>query len=122
MARKRRRPADKLAAPTTDYSSPDGEQLLTVRGVRTPKTREQFRHESSPAGTTAAANTEDMRERAIEFLFERLVAGWTIAGVETKKSKELLLRYRVASRDEREWITGVLREHCAEWFPDVVVP
>lgn len=122
MARKRKRHGDKPAAPTTAYTTPDGEQTLTVRGVMTAKTREQFRHESSPAGTTAAANTDDMRERAIEFLFERLVAGWTIADIETKKSKELLLRYRVASRDERDWITGVLREHCAEWFPDVVVP
>jgi len=122
MARKRRRDTDRPAAPTTDYGSPDGQQTLTLRGVMTAKTREQFRHESGPAGTTAAANSDDMRERAIEFLFERLVAAWTISGVETKRSKDLLQRYRAASRDEREWITGVLREHCAEWFPDVAVP
>lgn len=122
MARKRRRDTDRPVAPTAIYSSPDGEQTLSMRGVMTAKTREQFRRESGPAGTTAAANADDMRERAIEFLFERLVCGWTIAGVETKKPKELLLRYRIASRDERAWITGVLRAHCAEWFPDVVVP
>ncbi|MEI2702712.1 MAG: hypothetical protein V9E83_09960 [Baekduia sp.] len=119
MAKRRR---DSPQAPATDYPSPDGEMTLRVRGVMTVKTREQYRHEASPAGTTAAANTDDIRERAIEFLFERLVAGWTISGVETKKPKELLLRYRFASREEREWITGVIREHCAEWFPDIVVP
>jgi hypothetical protein len=42
--------------------------------------------------------------------------------VPTEGAKALLARYRVATRDERAWITGVLREHCAEWFPDVKVP
>lgn len=117
---KRRRQAPSAA--TSDYRSPDGEQTLTLRGVMTLKTRAQYAHETSPAGVRAAMSTDDMRERALEFLFERLVSRWTISGVETKKPGELLARYRVASRDERAWITSVLREHCAEWFPDVRVP
>jgi hypothetical protein len=63
-----------------------------------------------------------VRARAIEFLFERLVARWSVSDVATEGAKALLARYRVATRDERTWITGVLREHCAEWFPDVSVP
>jgi len=113
---------DRFVAPTTDYASADGEQTLTLRGALSAKTRQQYARETSPSGVSAAANTDDMRERAIEFLFERLVAGWTISEIPTTKSKELLTRYRVATREERVWITAVLREHCAEWFPDVAVP
>ena len=31
-------------------------------------------------------------------------------------------RYRFASPQERHWIRDVLREHLAEWFPDVEAP
>ena len=51
---------------------------------------------------------------------ERLLAD--LNDVPTEGAKPLLARYRAATRAEREWITGVLREHCAEWFPDVKVP
>lgn len=111
-----------LTAPTTDYPSGDGEQILTLRGAMSPKTRQQYARETSAEGVRASANTDDMRERAIEFLFERLVCGWTISDIPTTKPRELLIRYRVATREERTWITGVLREHCADWFPDVAVP
>jgi hypothetical protein len=124
--RKRKRtpkPArEKLAAPTTDYPSADGDQVLTLRGAMSPATRQQYARETGPEGTRAAANIEDMRARAVEFLFERLVSGWMIAEIPTTKPKELITRYRVSTRDERAWITEVLREHCAEWFPDVKVP
>ena len=32
------------------------------------------------------------------------------------------MRFRVASVEERAWIREVLREHLAEWFPDVEAP
>lgn len=113
---------DKLEAPTTDYHSPDGTQTLTLRGALSPKSRTEFARAADPASARAAANLEDVRARALEFLFERLVARWTISDVPTEGAKPLLTRYRVATRDERTWITDVLREHCAEWFPDVKVP
>jgi hypothetical protein len=113
---------DKLEAPTTDYPSPDGTQVLTLRGALSPKSRAEFARAADPAQARAAANTEDVRARALEFLFERLVARWTISEVPTEGAKPLLQRYRVATRDERAWVTDVLREHCAEWFPDVKVP
>lgn len=114
--------ADKLEAPTTDYPSPDGTQVLTLRGALSPKSRQEFARANDPSAARAAANLEDVRARAIEFLFERLVAKWVISDVPTEGAKALLTRYRVATRDERTWITDVLREHCAEWFPDVKVP
>ena len=36
--------------------------------------------------------------------------------------KEMLARFRMASQDERAWIRTVMREHCAEHFPDVEAP
>lgn len=114
--------ADKLEAPITDYPSPDGTQTLTLRGALSPKSRAEFARANDPSAARAAANLEDVRARAIEFLFERLVAKWVISDVPTEGAKALLTRYRVSTRDERAWITDVLREHCAEWFPDVKVP
>jgi hypothetical protein len=113
---------DKLEAPTTAYASADGEQTLTLRGALSPKSRAEYAKASDPASARAAANVEDVRARAIEFLFERLVATWVVSDVATEGAKPLLARYRAATRDERTWITDVLREHCAEWFPDVKVP
>ena len=58
-----------------------------------------------------------------EFLFERLVVRWEIAGTPPiAKQKELLARFRFASADERAWIRGVLREHLAEHFPEMQAP
>jgi hypothetical protein len=113
---------EKLEAPTTDYRSSDGEQVLTLRGALSPKSRQEYARAADPAAARAAANVEDVRARAIELLFERLVARWVVNEVPTEGAKALLLRYRAATRDERTWITDVLREHCAEWFPDVKVP
>jgi hypothetical protein len=47
---------------------------------------------------------------------------WTVSGVETSRQRELPARFRVASPGERAWIRDVLREHLAEWFPDVQAP
>ncbi len=113
--------ADKLQAPTTDYRSPDG-HVLTLRGALSPKTRLQIAKAADPSQARAAASREDVRARVLELLFERLVARWTVHDVPTEGAKPLLARYRVATADERAWITDVLREHCAEWFPDVKVP
>ena len=65
---------------------------------------------------------EDAWQRAVEFLFERLAVRWMIAGVPIEKQKELLARYRFASQDERAWIRDALREHLAEWFPEMEAP
>ena len=112
---------DKLEAPTTDYPSPDG-HVLTLRGALSPKSRAEYAKAADPAQARAAANVEDVRARAVEFLFERLVVRWVVHEVPTEGAKPLLARYRAATRDERAWVTGVLREHCAAWFPDVKVP
>jgi hypothetical protein len=110
---RRSRQRERLAAPTSDYTDAAG-NVLTLRGSLSPATRREY---ASVGGTR-----EDAWHRQVEFLFERLAVAWTVTGVETTKQKELLARFRVASADERAWIRDVLREHLAEWFPDVEAP
>jgi hypothetical protein len=122
MGRRSRQRArgDQLAAPTTDYTDPEG-NVLTLRGSLTPATRREYADVVAGSGR-AAATTEDAWQRAVEFLFERLAVRWTIAGEPIERQKELLARLRFASADERRWIRDALREHVAEWFPDVQAP
>jgi hypothetical protein len=113
---RRNRQREKLAAPTSDYPDADG-NVLTLRGSLSPASRREY------AALVAGGSTrEDTWHRAVEFLFERLAVRWVISGVETAKQKELLLRFRMASAEEKAWVRDVLREHVAEWFPDVEAP
>ncbi len=121
---KRGRRTQRLKAPTSEYTDPDGNSLV-LRGALTAAARREYAETlAGVAGTgaRAASTSEDIWQRATELLFERLAASWTIAGVPIEGQRELLLRYRAASGDERAWIRSVLREHCAEHFPDVRAP
>lgn len=114
MARKRQR----VRAPESEYR--DAEHgLLLLRGSLTPATRRQYME-------VMAANPlsrEDAWQRAVEYLFERLVVRWDVAGAEPlTRQKELLARYRFASPAERLWIRDVLRRHLAEHFPEMTPP
>jgi hypothetical protein len=119
----RKQRPERLKAPTSDYSDPHG-NVLTLRGSMTPATR--LRYVEALAGSERAAITrEDAWHRAVEFLFERLAVRWEIAGAggsSINRQRELLARFRAATPEERAWIRGVLREHCAEHFPDVKAP
>jgi hypothetical protein len=114
---RRNRQREKLSAPTSDYRDADG-NVLTLRGSMTPATRREY---AAVVGGSPLSR-EDAWQRAVEFLFERLAVRWTIADVPIERQKELLQRFRFASQDERAWIRGALREHLAEWFPDVEAP
>jgi hypothetical protein len=122
MGRRSRQRAreQKLTAPSSDYRNAEGD-VLTLRGAMTPATRREYAEVRAGAGR-AAASREDAWQRSVEFLFERLAVRWEIAGAPIERQQELLARFRVASQDERAWIRGVLREHLAEWFPDVEAP
>ena len=109
--------AERLEAPTSEYTS-EGGDVLTLRGALTPKTRQEY-------AATFAGNPlsqEDAWQRAVEFLFERLAVRWEISGVPTDGQKALLMRSRVASPDERRFVRDTLREHLAEHFPDMEAP
>ena len=109
--------SEKLVAPRSDYTNEQG-NVLTLRGSMTPATRREY-------AQTFAGNQlsqEDAWQRAVELLFERLAVRWVIADAPIDRQRELLLRLRAASAEERAWIRTVLREHCAEHFPDVQAP
>jgi hypothetical protein len=109
---------DQLVAPESAYRSPDGEAEIVLRGVMTPKTRAAY--DDVLHGNVLSQ--EDAWHRAVEFLFERLAVRWEVSGVAATTQKELLQRFRAATRDERSWIRDVLREHVTEHFPGVEAP
>jgi hypothetical protein len=116
MAKRGTRKQAKLAAPTSDYVDADG-NVLTLRGSMTPGSRQRY------ADTLAGGlEREDAWQRAAELLFEVLAVSWTISGLETKRQKELLGRYRMASPPERQFVRDSLREHVAEHFPELQAP
>jgi hypothetical protein len=118
---RRARKRDKLRAPSSDYTDPDG-NVLTLRGSFTPAARREYADTFAGAGARAAATQEDSWQRATELLFERLAVRWTIADVPIERQRELLARFRVASAGERAWVRDAIREHCAAFFPDVDAP
>jgi len=86
------------------------------------KTRSQYAAIASGEQGAPAAAREDSWQRAVEFLFERLVTAWTVAGVEYSDQRELLQRFRVASADERSALRTAMRGHLGEWFPEMDAP
>jgi hypothetical protein len=113
---RRNRQRTKLVAPVSEYADTEG-NILGLRGSLTPAARREY------ADTLGGGlNREDARQRAIELLFERLAASWTISGLETTRQKELIGRYRMASGPERDFVLESLRAHLAEHFPDVQAP
>jgi hypothetical protein len=120
---RRGRRLQRLAAPAGEYADAEG-NVLTLRGSLTAGARREY--EQTLAGTrdgaSAAGTREDAWQRAVELLFERLAVRWVIAGEPIERQRELLGRLRMASAEERAWVRDVLREHCAEHFPDVNAP
>jgi len=115
--RGRRRGAESPAAPESRYEDAEGDALV-LRGAMTPATRAEYARVRA-----GGLDREDAWQRSVEFLFERLAVRWEIAGTEPiERQRELLARYRFATRDERAWIREVLREHLAEHFPDLEAP
>lgn len=113
---RRHRQREKLTAPLSEYTDAE-DNVLALRGALTPATRRGY------ADTlNGGLNREDARQRAIEVLFERLAASWTISGVEMTRQKELIGRYRMATAAEREFVLASMRTHLAEHFPDMEAP
>jgi hypothetical protein len=109
--------AEKLTAPESSYTSPEGD-VLVLRGSLTAKTRLQY--QDVLHGNVLSQ--EDAWQRAIELLFERLAVRWVVSDVATEGQRELLMRYRVATQDERRFARDSLREHVAEHFPELEAP
>jgi hypothetical protein len=107
--------------PSSDYTDEHG-NVLMLRGSLTVGARREYAETMSGAAGRASTTQEDAWQRGVELLFERLAVRWTIADAPIDRPRELLKRFRVASTEERTWVREVLREHCAEHFPDVKAP
>jgi hypothetical protein len=110
-----------LRAPTSDYTDADG-NILTLRGSLTPAARREYAETLSGGVARPAATQDDTWQRAIELLFERLAVRWIIAGAPIERQRELLARFRVSTPPERAWVLDILRQHCAEHFPELQTP
>jgi hypothetical protein len=114
---KRARGQARLKAPSSDYVDREG-NVLSLRGSLSAPTRREY----AQALAGSPLSREDAWQRAVELLFERLAVRWEVAGAPIERQRELLARFRAASPAERTWVRSVLREHCAEHFPDVQAP
>ena len=121
--RQRRRSRDQEAAvgpassATTDYADTEG-NVLTLRDELSPRTIAKL----GKLDARAAESVEDRYQRREEFLFERLVVRWEIAGLPLESQKELLGRYRMASAEERRFVRETLEAHLARIAPDAPAP
>ena len=109
-----------MSAPSSDYADAEG-NTLTLRGALTIGARREYSETLAGTGRPAATR-EDVEQRAVELLFERLTVRWTIAGAPIERQNDLLARLRASTTAERAWVRNALREHCSEHFPDVKVP
>lgn len=112
-------PAD---AATTELALRDELGTLTLRTAMSPGTRTEYAAVRRGERSSPSAMREDAWHREVEFLYERLVVGWDVAGVPTTGQKHLLKRLRVATRDERAAVREALRSHLAAHFPDLEAP
>lgn len=115
--------ADDLAEGGTVDRELDGALgVLTLRTVMSPGTRTEYAAVRKGERSSPSAVREDAWHRALEFLYERLVTGWDVAGVPTAGQKALLQRLRVSTPGERQAIRDALRAHLAQHLPDVEAP
>jgi hypothetical protein len=112
VSRRRQR----LKAPVSEYRDAEG-NVLALRGSMTAASRRGY-----SAILKGGLDREDAWQRATEFLFERLAASWTIAGLQISRQSELLGRYRMASNDERQFVREALRAHLKDHFPEMEGP
>lgn len=104
------------AASVSEYRDAEG-NVLSLRDRLSPgAVRKIAELERRPA-----ASADDLWQRRAELLFERLVVGWTIAGLPLSGQQELLGRYRMANEETRRWIRQTIVAHVRERQPDVDV-
>jgi hypothetical protein len=109
---RRRRSETEAPASTTDVPAADG--VLTLRDDLSEGTLRKLRD----LDARPAASAEDRWQRRVEFLFERLVVRWEIAGLPLEGQRELLGRFRLAGAEERRAVTEALEEHLRARHPE----
>lgn len=121
MGRRQRRRAKQTPPPETAASSTDyrdaGGNVLSLRDMLPAGTIERFRALESRPG----ASFEDLEQRRLEFLFERLAVRWEIAGLPLEGQAELLGRLRMADPELRRWLRETVTEHARARLPELGV-
>jgi hypothetical protein len=107
--RQRREPVE-----TADYTDADG-NVLTLRCSLSAATIAKLREPDA----RAASSPEDVWRRRTELLFERLAAGWEIAGLPLDDQKMLLGRYRMADAETQRWVRRTIAEHLERHIPEL---
>lgn len=103
------------AAPSTSaYPDDDGNVLVLRDELSAGTLRGLEKLDAKPAATA-----EDRWQRRVEYLFERLVVRWEIAGLPLEGQRELLGRYRMASAVERRAIRDALDAHLQRRHPEL---
>ena len=114
MGRRSRRRRSEPAEPASTTDVPLADGSITLRdGLSEGTLRKLADLDARPA-----ASAEDRWQRRVEFLFERLVVRWEIAGLPLEGQKELLGRFRLAGSDERREVTRVLEEQLRRHHPE----
>ncbi len=111
MAKRKRR--EKAPVETEAYSDEEG----NVLHLRTELSRGSARKilQASRKGSTA----DDVWQRRIEMLFERLTVSWEIAGLPMDEQAMLIGRYRMAGQEERRWVQHTIAGHVDRFLPEL---
>ena len=112
-SRRRDREGGAAAPETTDYEDANG-NVLTLRDRLSEGTLRQL----ADLPRSAAASADDAWQRRLEFLFERFVVAWSVAGLPIEGQKELVQRYRIADEETRRWVRQTLDEHLRKAHPE----
>jgi hypothetical protein len=112
---KRRKRRERPAAPTSDYTDPEG-NVLTLRQSLSAGTIAKI----AEAPARSAATVDDAWRRRTEMLFERLAVRWEIAGLPLDDQKMLLGRYRMADEATQRWVRETIDAHVERHIPELL--
>lgn len=109
---KKRAPREKPS--TSSYTDSEG-NVLVLRDSLSPgsiaKVNEQIGNQ--------AYSVDDVWQRRVELIFERLAVSWEIAGLPLEDQKMLLGRYRMADPETRRWVRETIDEHVRTHIPEL---
>lgn len=111
MAKRKRR--EKAPVETAAYTDGDGNALRLRTELSSGTVRRILR--AAKEGATA----DDVWQRRIELIFERLAVSWDIAGLPIDDQKMLIGRYRMATVEERRWVQHTIARHLDEFIPEL---
>ena len=112
---KRRKRRERPAAPTSDYTDPEGNVLILRQSLSAGSIAKIG---EAPPGS--AATVDDAWRRRTEMLFERLAVRWEIAGLPLDDQKMLLGRYRMADEATQRWVRKTIDAHLERHIPELL--